>query len=281
MEPPDALPAGTVMVPLDGSELAELAIDPAKVLASHLGVSVGVVMVVGDASKADTKYLDRVVEQHGLDWQLVEVHDDVAEGIHIAATGRAALLCMATHGHGRAGSVFGSTAQEVLARSTSPIALAGRGGDARRFRHVHRIVVPLDGTDDSEAVCAPALRLASQLGASVELVTVAAEPMESLHDDQPPRRRFGPQDPDAYMADAVGRWSTGDVAVTGEVIIDPISPASGLGQWLRERPNGLLAMATHGRTGLQRLLHGSVSASVLGESPVPALMIAITQHPGR
>jgi nucleotide-binding universal stress UspA family protein len=277
MEPLDASRPAAIAVPLDGSELAELAIDPAKVLAAHLGVPLGAVMVVRDENKADTEYLDRVVERNGLDWQVIEVNSDVAEGVGLAADGRGALICMATHGHGRAGAVFGSTARDVLERSAAPVVIAGRGVDAKRFRHVHRVIVPLDGTPASETICAPAVQLARQLGVGVELVTVAGEPMESLHDDQPARRRFGPRDPDAYLADAMARWTSDDVEVAGEAIIDPISPASGLSQWLRERPNGLLAMATHGRSGLQRLIHGSGAASILGESPVPAAMIAIRQ----
>jgi nucleotide-binding universal stress UspA family protein len=35
----------------------------------------------------------------------------------------------------------------------------------------------------------------------------------------------------------------------------------------------MLAMATRGRTGMQRLIHGSVAGSIVDESPVPAVMI--------
>ena len=114
MDEADALGTAAVIVPLDGSDLSETAVDAAKVIAEQLGVPVGGLMVVDDESKASgsnvTAYLDDAVDRFGLAWQVIEVNSDVAEGIHYAAVARNALICMATHGHGRAGAVFGQAA---------------------------------------------------------------------------------------------------------------------------------------------------------------------------
>ena len=266
----------TVVVPLDGSGYAERALGPAKVLAARLGVGVGVVKVIGAGREADRDdYLADIARAHGLEWHHIEVADDAAAAIHAVAVARDGVVCMATHGHGRATAVFGSTAEAVLAASAEPVVVVGRGVDTTRVASIDRIVVALDGTAESETVCAPAIRWAREYGLVVNLITVAAEPLTSLTEDEEGHRTFGPQNPDAYIAAAVQRHRTEGVNVVGEVLIDPISPASGLGQLLRDVPHAVLAMTTHGRTGAQRIVHGSVAGNIVDVSPMPVVMFGL------
>ncbi|HEX7096474.1 MAG TPA: universal stress protein [Acidimicrobiales bacterium] len=265
----------TVVVPLDGSGYAERAIRPAKVLASRLGVGVGAVRVVsGDPDEA-RDYILEITEKHGLQWAHVDVSRDVAAAIHAVVSAKDGAVCMATHGHGRAAAVLGSTAEELLAQASEPIMVVGRGVDQQRIRRIERLVVALDGTPDSEVVCGSAIGWARELGLRVSLVTVAGEPMTSLREGGQPRRSFGPADPYVYIADAVERYETSGVELDGDVIVDPISPASGLSTLLREVPHAVLAMATHGRRGLARLIHGSVAATIVDASPVPVVMFSL------
>lgn len=267
----------TVLVPLDGSAFAERAIGPATVLAKRLGVDVGVVQVVEHEKDADDAYLTKVVREHGLAWHHVAVDDDVAGAIVAVADARDAAVCMATHGHGRAAAVIGSTAEALLARSEEPIVAVGRGVDTQRIRRIDRIVVTLDGSEEAEAVCKPAIAWARQLGLVVNLITVVGEPMTALRDDEPPRRAFGLSDPEAYIASALERHQTEGVDIVGEVLTDPISPASGLATLLRDVPHCVLAMATHNRSGTARLIHGSVAASIVDAAPVPVVLFTHAQ----
>lgn len=266
----------TVLVPLDGSGFAERAIGPAKVLAERLDVGVGVVQVVDDEKDADDEYLTKVAREHGLAWHHTAVDDDVAGGILAVAEARDAAVCIATHGHGRAAAVIGSTLEALLARSEEPVVAVGRGVDTRRIRRIDRIVVALDGSDEAEALCRPAIEWARRLGLVVNLITVVGEPMTSLRDEKP-RRAFGLDEPEPYIASVVERHRTEGVEVVGEVLTDPISPASGLGTLLRDVPHSVLATATHNRSGTARLLHGSVAASIVDAAPVPVVMFTHAQ----
>lgn len=274
---PTVPPVRAVLVPLDGSDLAELAMGPARVLGQRLGVGVGAVQVVDHPDGEHRKYLEEVAERHGLQWAEAVAGDDVAATIRSEAAKRDAVICMATSGHGRTKAVFGSTAEAILAGSTDPIVVVGRSVDPARIRGIERIVVALDGSPESELVCGPAVAWAAQLGLVVNLITVVGEPMPTLHDDEVPRPAFGPHDAGSYIEAAVRRHSGKGADVVGEVLVDPLSPASGLGRLLRDIPHCVLAMATSGRTGLQRLLHGSVAGSIVDESPVPVVMFSLAQ----
>lgn len=264
----------TIVVPLDGSSYAERAIEPAAQLAVRFGLTIGAVQVAPERPKAEADYLTRVTAERGLEWSEVIEAQDVAEGIIGVAAAQRALVCMATHGHGRAKALIGSVAERVVARTTDPIVLVGRTVDTTRRHRLERIVVALDGSDESESVCEPAIGWAGRFGLRVELVTVASEPLPTMTPEEPPRRSFGLPEPEAYIQGVAERHQTPGVAVIGSALIDPISPASALEHLLRDPPGALVAMTTRGRTGMQRLIHGSVAGSILDNSPVPALLFA-------
>jgi nucleotide-binding universal stress UspA family protein len=274
-----AIDLRTVVVPLDGSSYAERAVEPAKWLAARIGVSVGIAHVVRTRDSADPDYLARTLDERGLEWLEVVEAEDVAQAIADVAASQRALVCMATHGHGRAQALVGSVAARVLADATEPIVLVGRGVGVTRLHRLERVVVALDGSEGSESVCDPAVAFARRFGLDVELVTVASEPLATMSPEDPPRRSFGLREPETYIDAVARRYHAPDVRVVGRAITDPISPASALEHLLRDPPGALVAMATRGRTGMQRLLHGSGAGTILDNSPVPALMFAIRSAP--
>jgi nucleotide-binding universal stress UspA family protein len=56
---------------------------------------------------------------------------------------------------------------------------------------------------------------------------------------------------------------------------DPISPADGLSTYLDQHPAGLLAVTTHARTGLRRVLLGADAAKIVHASTAPALVVRL------
>ena len=54
---------------------------------------------------------------------------------------------------------------------------------------------------------------------------------------------------------------------------DPISPASGVRTYLDQNPAGLIAVTTHARTGLRRVLLGADAAAIVHASTAPALVV--------
>ncbi len=82
-------------------------------------------------------------------------------------------------------------------------------------------------------------------------------------------------DADSAIDKLVQKWHPASVQVDGEVVRDPISPASGLRVHLRERPAGLVALTTHARSGMQRAFLGATAASIVHASVSPCLVAPV------
>lgn len=262
----------SIMVPLDGSSYAERAIGPAMDLAASLGINVGLAQVVIDDRFANEAYLNGLANTHRLGWWQVVINPDAVLGLHNLATERSSMLCMSTHGHGRSAAILGSTAEELSLRSTFPVVLIGRSVELNMRQQFRRFVVPLDGTPESETALSSVLPWARHLGLPVELVTVVEPVPTPLRTDHPLSPRFGPEgNPSAYLEDVLARIPTDGAVVGAHVQYDPISPASGIADLLRNSPDALVVVATHARTGLSRFIHGSVAGTIVDRSPVPVI----------
>jgi nucleotide-binding universal stress UspA family protein len=64
-----------------------------------------------------------------------------------------------------------------------------------------------------------------------------------------------------------------DAEVETKAIYDSISPSVGLCSYLRDRPAWLVAVGSHARTGVERLVFGSVAAAIVRCSLVPVLVV--------
>ena len=138
-----------------------------------------------------------------------------------------------------------------------------------------RVLVALDGSPSSEAVLRFLLEIAGPLDMTVMLLRVL-EPIPpsvieaSRHvevEDVEGRRR----DAEEYMAPIAAALRAQGVETAWEVRRG--RPAEEILAAARERGADLIAMATHGRTGLGRLLFGSVAEAVLRHASVPVFMI--------
>ena len=142
------------------------------------------------------------------------------------------------------------------------------------YRH-KRVLVALDGSSSAEAVLRFLLEIAGPLDMTVVLLRVV-EPIPAIvaegttHmaiDDLEGRRR----DAEEYLAAIAAALRARGIDVSWQVrrgrADEEILAAA------REGSIDLIAVATHGRTGLGRLLFGSVAESVLRHAPVPVFMI--------
>ncbi len=265
-----------VMIPLNGSQHAHRGILPGKRLAAAFGLDVGVMEVVSDPTSSGHSFLETAVHDERLDWSSVALNANVASGIDATAREKDALVCMATRGHGRSVALIGSIPEEVVRHATTPVALVGPGVDIYERGPIRQLVVAVDGTEFGEAVCEPAARWASNHGLLLHFVTVVQPTPESADPKTPSDRWFGPAgDEHAYIAGLVSRFTSPGLNVEGSVVYDAVSPAGGITQMLRDTSDALLVLGTHGRTGMSRLVHGSVSSNIVAESPVPVLMFPL------
>lgn len=226
-----------------------------------------------------------------------EVTTELADGPVVRsladeAEREADLVVMATHGRGAFSRFWLGSVADGLARTCSvPLLFVrpledereadGRGDasavpEAGQFAHV---LVPLDGSRFAESGLARALPLAALAGADVTLVQVIAPVMAPgfAYPDLPEGVDPGAmeelrEEASGYLGRAADRIR-GEVEgeVRTEVRIHQ-SAAAGILEAAEALSADLVAMATHGRGGLQRLVLGSVADKVLRGSPIPVFL---------
>jgi nucleotide-binding universal stress UspA family protein len=123
--------APSIVVPLDGSDLAEMALLPAIALAGALAGDLLLLRATWHQPPVDEeRYLDEVAERTGFDRTRVEVvHGFASEAIASTLLGLDdPIVCLATHGRGGfGGHLLGSVAQEVVRRASAPVVVVGPG----------------------------------------------------------------------------------------------------------------------------------------------------------
>jgi nucleotide-binding universal stress UspA family protein len=150
-----------------------------------------------------------------------------------------------------------------------------------------RILVPVDGSLLAEEVLPHVVSLARRYGAAVELVRayypppslLAASAASSLPGTGPvldptPFIAAGKQEADLYLERVAERLEAAGVAVEPRRVDG--APGESVVDAAREQGADLIAMTTHGRGGLGRLVMGSVADYVLQHAPCPVLLIRAT-----
>jgi nucleotide-binding universal stress UspA family protein len=270
---PTGQPFGRVVVPLDGSPLAESAIHPAAALARRTPVPVTFFRWEPDIEgvAAATNYLELLAARTpGLAPEIVvRTAEDgpIAETLVAEAAADHGLICLASHARSAVGKVLlGSVTAEVLRLSTGPVLVVGPKYDAfGGFGFGEgRVVVGLDGSEFAERILPAATAWATQVDMPLWLVEVI-----SPDDIEPADLRSGDVQESSYLARVArtlpteGNW---DVVHSD----DPAEAIVGLSEtW----PVGIYALATHGRTGWSRLTMGSVAMHVVHNSPSPVLLV--------
>jgi nucleotide-binding universal stress UspA family protein len=136
-----------------------------------------------------------------------------------------------------------------------------------------RVLVALDGSSSADALLRFLLEIAGPLDMTLQLLHVlepvspAAAEGVVVTDDLETRRRAAEE----YLAPLAAALRSQGITVMWSVRRGPA--AEEILAAAAEGDADLIAMATHGRTGLGRLLFGSVTESVLRRSPVPVFMI--------
>ena len=286
----------TVLVPLDGSQLAESVLPYARNIGKRSGATLVLLTAVhgsppwGDRPvKTDTEeeieaqgYLEsrrREMEGEGLKVEIRLAHGPAAEEILAAAGHDVDLIAMSTHGRsGVTRWLFGSVAEKVLHAAVCPLLLVRAkegGGEWRREGTIGRILVPLDGSPLSLSALPAIEELAKALGAS--LILFHAVPLLGL------------------QAGAEMPPSTGEIldqlqAQAHQFLLKMVQEVKERGLKAESRVSlgfaadeivraadasaaDLIAMGTHGRSGLGRWVIGSVALGVLHRTKLPCLLV--------
>ncbi len=136
------------------------------------------------------------------------------------------------------------------------------------------IVLTTDLSDESKRAFAPVRELARKLGLPVTLLAVVEEvPFEpsggGLMAVYPDRRQVKQDWENALTA---AKKEFGDGACKSAVVLDAMDVPRAIVEFAQREKADYIAMATHGRSGLRRLLLGSVAEQVLRHSHVPVVL---------
>jgi nucleotide-binding universal stress UspA family protein len=193
---------------------------------------------------------------------------------------------MATHGRtGLRRWVLGSVAEALITYSPVPVLVQRAWDPGRRailLGDQPTVLVPVDGSRFSEMVLPAALALADDLGAEIVLVRVDPRTHDILRGEEeflssPGAPLYQPVVAvRQYLEDLVARVRT-DSGVPISYRVECGDPATAIIAATEEAHAALVVMATHGRTGFQRMAIGSVADGVLQHGRAPLVLV----HPSR
>jgi nucleotide-binding universal stress UspA family protein len=292
-----------LLIPLDGSKTAEAVLPYGRTLARSLEIPVELLGVVdtsaldnrvfggsGDSEtiiaqsiRSSEEYLNRVAKTFPDDNVRCMVETGKAEEVIIDKGGSdATLTAMATHGRsGFNRLLLGSVAEKVLRSSINPLILIRASEEATSEGHatLRSVIVPLDGSELAETVLSPVVQLANALKLEVILLRAYQIPMNTyagMEDSYP----IDYEKISGALKDEAQRYIEFKVAELKRNGIEKISSAiaegSGAGEIVRlgqRTPDNLIAMCTHGRSGVKRWVLGSVTEKVVRLSGDPVLII--------
>lgn len=303
-----------LLVPLDGSEFSEQVLPMAERFAKELALPIRLLHAIDPEHPSISQSLNerlfyihsahhrgmharayvepirtRMVES-GLDVSILVPQGDPGDAIVDEADKESGTLIVMSS-HGRSGAFrwwTGSVADRVLHHANSPLLMIRpreRRGAAAEGRF-NRIVVPLDGSELAEHALDHASHLGKTMDLVVELIRVipSAEEYANLANLVPANlvtqapsyaeyRAIVEKEAEDYLAEIGERLKQEGVQVDWRVLHGPAAAA--IIDHSVASDEALLVMTTHGRSGVARLVLGSVAERVVRQSGEPVLLIRV------
>ena len=256
-----------IILPFDGAQRALAPLPYAEQLAHTWQCPLEVLHV----APANDLPAEAQPEDH--DVTVIEA-DDPAPAIcdHLRASAPPGLLCMASRGRTAAGeALFGTVTGQVIRRLHAPLVVTGPKLQAPRHqRDLRRLLVCLDGSTTSASILPTARTWATELGLALDLIHITYP----LGDPTIGEITI-PEETRAITAElrrTADELTNAGIDTNWQVIEDT-HPPSGIIRQAAYRSADLIVMATHGRTGLARMLTGSVTTDVIRNAPLPILTL--------
>lgn len=277
----------TILLPSDGSECARTATAHAAALADYYDATVHVLTVMeapeGDVGVDEDREAarDRAVGPIVADLRSagVETASSIAAGLpeeEILATIEAVgadLVAMGTHGRsGLRRHVLGSVTERVLRQADVPVLTVPETEEGASDTTYDDVLVPTDGSEGANAAAPTAIDLAGAFDATLHALSVvdtapaASDIRASVFIEEfETVAEAAVTDLEAQATDAgLDRVQTAVVRGTPHEVIR---------SYVNSNDVDLVVMGTHGRSGLDRYLLGSVAENVIRTSSVPVLAV--------
>ncbi len=292
-----------LLVPLDGSKLAEAALPTAARLSRSLGAGVILIHVIEQDAPREIhgerhltneeeacRYLGEVADSYfPPDVAVCHVHTEKVQDVARSIADHSGelkpdLIVMCTHGEGGwRDIVAGSIAQQVIGRSQAPVLLVHpvRPGDAGG--EFQKILVALDGSSEHEGALPAAAELAQALNGQLHLLTVV-HTLGSLPGEKAASGWMLPRTTRAMLdmyeetakerlEELAAEWRQRGLTVVTEVRRG--DPAQQIVQDAKTSGVDMIVLATHGKSGMGAFWSSSVGPRVVSSTNLPILLIAV------
>jgi nucleotide-binding universal stress UspA family protein len=292
-----------ILVPLDGSRIAEAVLPYARLLAGELRIPVELLTVIDvietsrqlgpehfldfnaaikDQVPSAENYLSGIAKSFQGEPVSCSVEEGITAGTILSKTepDKGTLIAMATHGRsGIRRWLLGSIAEKVLRATNNPLLLirANKEAATEGKATLDSVLIPLDGSDLAESVLPHAVELAKAGNLKLRLMRsyqTAGElfsyegylaNLEHLLDTSK-YEAINYLNDKVYQLKNEGLSEVASFVAEGEPAEEIIDAAKGV-------PNSLTAMCTHGRSGVDRWMLGSVTEKVVRHSGNPVFVV--------
>jgi nucleotide-binding universal stress UspA family protein len=277
-----------ILVPLDGSELAEQAIPYVEWLARKFNSEFIVITVclAGDPlERALREYIERIVKKiQSLRMKAQSVFiegEPAASIIDFAGKNDISLIAISTHGRtGVSQWLLGSIANKVVQRSHIPVFLVRSSQPAKTpaDKELRKILLTLDGSQFSEAIIPYIEKLAKVMHSEVVLLSViepAKLPQLAAYID---REKYEKdfmaklkRESKRYLGKKKTALASKGIKVNS-VLLEG-KPAETILQYAEDKSVNLIALTTHGFSGVTKWAYGSVASRIIEASSRPTLLV--------
>lgn len=293
-----------ILVPLDGSALAESVLPTAVSLSTTLKAAITLFHAIEHnapeevhkarhltSSEEADDYLQAVARRNFagamVDWHVhTDEVKDVASSIAAhAEEHKSDMILMCAHGHGGLRTVlFGSIAQRVIARGETPVLLLRPGSSSiPEILAFHKIILPLDSESAHDVVFQYAKSLAMAFKSEIAMLTVIPT-LGTLKGEQAATSSLLPgtttalldieeQTAGEHLQMHVDELQDAGFSATAEIVRG--DPASEIVSAAERLNADLMVLATHRKAGMDAFWAGSVAPEIARKTKLPLLLIPL------
>lgn len=292
-----------LLVPLDGSKMAETTLPLAALLSQKLGSVVTLIHIIEQDAPQEihgerhltneqeaSLYLDIVAREYFSEGVATShVHTEKVQNVSRSIADHSGelepdLIVMCTHGEGGLHDfMMGSIAQQVIGHGRTPILLVHPEHRIDEVRGIKKILVALDGDPQHDASLPLAAELAQELGAGLHLLTVV-HTLGTLPGERAATGWLLPgatramldmdeESAEQHLEQLAEQWRKASLPITTQVLRG--DPAQQIASGAAEAQADLIALATHGKSGMSAFWSSSVGPKVVTSTQIPLLLIPV------
>ena len=293
-----------ILLPLDGSQLAEVAVPYVEFVARRLGSQL-VLLHVCHSEHEPYRHMHQIYLDHmadiirrrvgkgalkaeGARLQVEIISGEPADviGDYVKANSITMVIMATCGGSGLKAWLLGSVADKVVRTVSAPTLLIRPKDDGplvRGGKLISRILLPLDGSDASKRSVPYALELAKGLKTSITLFGMSEKPdyyswytsiayTDRISAEYARIEAAAERELRAHLIEVEKELRQASVRVT-HVLTRGIDPASEILEQEKKTGADLVVMATRGRSPIERWAFGSVAEKVLRQGDLPLLLV--------